>query len=335
MEINQNWGFAQVWNESLEQVLKKELKSRDYLWASELGKSPIDIWLKLKGLPYSNEPNARSLRKFEAGNFFEWVVSIVLKRAGILKESQRWSSHQYPGLLKVTGKVDFIAGGKVDVQLFEQEMHAIGLPEVFLGAGDRVIRYLAEKYPEGLEEMPLEIKSVSAFMFDAMQKNGRSSRNHRLQTFHYLISENRPKANLVYICRDDLRLMEFPILNPSPIENEYRQEIEKLSKYVLSDVEPPKEREILFDEDLGKFVKNWTIEYSNYLTKLYGYKEPIMYSEKVKPIVGRWNRVLARIKSAQKMTPKNQEAITEIEKACYNIGEITAKFSGDKVEEEE
>ena len=332
---NQNWGFAQVWNESLEQVLKKDLKPRTHLWASELGKSPIDIWLKLKAISYSNEPNARSLRKFEAGNFFEWVVSLILKRAGILKESQRWSSYQYPGLLEVTGKADFIAGGKIDLRMFEQEFLNLGLPDVFQKAGERVINYLLEKYPDGLEEMPLEIKSVSAFMFDAMQKTEKSSKNHRIQVFHYLKSENRPKANLVYICRDDLRLMEFPILNPGPVEEEYKQAIETLSKYALSDTEPPKEEEILFDSDFGKFVKNWNVEYSNYLTKLYGYKEPIMYSEKIKPIVGRWNRVLGRIKSAQKMTPKNQEVLTEIEKAGYNIGEITAKFAGDNSDDEE
>ena len=103
----------------------------------------------------------------------------------------------------------------------------------------------------------------------------------------------------------------------------------------MSDTEPPKEEEILFDSDFGKFVKNWNVEYSNYLTKLYGYKEPIMYSEKIKPIVGRWNRVLGRIKSAQKMTPKNQEVLTEIEKAGYSIGEITAKFAGDNSDDEE
>src|SRR5258708_20285530 len=102
-----HWGLATAWNASLIDTEERELKVRDNLWASELGKAPIDVWLKMHGTKPTNPPNARSLRKFEAGNVFEWIVSLILKRAGILRESQKWSSFQYPGLLKVTGKPHF------------------------------------------------------------------------------------------------------------------------------------------------------------------------------------------------------------------------------------
>ena len=223
------WTLSEVWNNSLEQVAARKPEAREHLWASELGKSPIDLYLKLRGTPISNEPNARSLRKFEAGNTFEWIVALILKRAGILIDGQKHLKHQYPGMLEVTGRVDFLAGGKPNLeqyQNFKAEIGTVNLPEGFLRAGEAITKYLAENYPDGLPETPLEIKSVSAFMFEAMQKNQRSLKGHRLQLFHYLKSEGSEAGNLIYICRDDLRLMEFTVLNPGPVEEEDRQAVE-------------------------------------------------------------------------------------------------------------
>ena len=51
---NNNWSFSQVWNKSLEEREERLLMPRDYLWASELGKSAIDVWLRLKGTKPTN-----------------------------------------------------------------------------------------------------------------------------------------------------------------------------------------------------------------------------------------------------------------------------------------
>jgi hypothetical protein len=320
------WGFSEVWNQSLLDATQRPMKQRNNLWASELGKAPIDLWLKMRGIEPTNPPNPRSMRKFEAGNVFEWIVSLILKRAGILKESQKWSSYQYPELLEVTGKADFIAGGKPDYEKWKNEMAQLDLPDVFLRAGDRIMKYFAENYPDGLTEMPLEIKSVSAFMFEALEKKKSSSKMHRLQTFHYLKSENRPIATIVYICRDDLRMMEFLVENPSETENEYREAIEKISKYHLSNEKPPLENPIEFSEDIGKFAKNFNVAYSGYLTMLYGFKDQAEFDAKYTPIVSRWNRVMARIKAGDNMTDKNKEVIKEIEDAGYNLKELINNF---------
>jgi hypothetical protein len=331
---NTNWGFSKIWNESLLEKQERPMKKRDNLWASELGKSPIDIWLKLRATPMTNPPNSRSLRKFEAGNVFEWIVSLILKRAGILKSSQHWSEFQYPGLLRVSGKADFIAGGKVDERMFHSELQGLELPDVFMRAGERIVNYLSETYPDGLDEMPLEIKSVSSFMFEAMERTQRASRIHRLQAFHYLKSENRPKANLVYICRDDLRMMEFPILNPSPVEDEYRAAIEGISKYHLDDVRPPLELPITFDEDIAKFAKNFNVAYSGYLTMLYGFKDQKEFDDIFQPKVASWNRVMARVKKGDKMTEKNKLVLEDIGKSGFDVEKITKSFVSSGEDEE-
>ena len=329
-----NWGFTEIWNKSLEEREDRPLKVRDNLWASELGKAPIDLWLKMRATPMTNPPNARSLRKFEAGNVFEWIVALILKRAGILSESQKWSSHKYDGLLQVTGKADFIAGGKVDIERFKSEMSNLDLPDVFFRAGDRIVKHLVETYPDGLAEMPLEIKSVSAFMFEALERKKSSSKIHRMQTFHYLKSENRPMANIVYICRDDMRMMEFPVLNPSEVENEYRSAIENISKYHLANEKPPLEKPIIFDADIGKFCKNFNVAYSGYLKLLYGFENQMEFDTKYTPIVSRWNRVAQRIKGGKDMTAKNEDVKNEIKEAGFNLDEILTHFVESETTEE-
>ena len=332
---NKNWGFANVWNMSLEQREERPLKVRNNIWASELGKSPIDTWLKMRATPFTNPPNARSLRKFEAGNVFEWIVSLILKRAGILKESQKWSSFQYEGLIAVTGKADFIAGGKVRDLGLDVDFNLMGLPDVFMRGAYKIVEYLAKEYPDGLMEMPLEIKSISSFMFEAMEKKGAGSKIHRLQAYHYLKSENLERANLVYICRDDLRMMEFPILLNSPIEQEYRSAVEVISKYHLSNTKPPLEKEIVWDDDIGKFAKNFNVAYSSYLTMLYGYKDQMEFDDKFVSIVSRWNRVMARAKNGDKLTPKNEIVLKEIKDAGFSVDELVPKFAVSKSDEEE
>ena len=325
--MNNNWGFAQIWNESLSDRESRPLVPRDNLWASELGKAPIDVWLKMKGVEPTNPPNARSLRKFEAGNVFEWIVSLILKRAGILQETQRWSSFQYPGLLKVTGKSDFVAGGMIDTERFEKEMQSLNLPSIFLKAGERIVKYLKDSYPDGLDSTVLEIKSTSSFMYDVMEKVGSAQKAHRIQTFHYLKSENRERANIIYISKDDLRMLEFPILSPSSVEEDYKKSIETISRYFLNNEKPPLEKTIIFDEDTGRFQKNFNVGYSGYLTMLYRFKDQKEFDDTYSTTVGRWNRVLTRIKNRDKLTNNNNSVIEEIKKQGFDIDKISEKFN--------
>ena len=314
-EPSATWKMASVWNAALEERHDRPMTPRAKLWASELGRPPVDLYLKLKGVAYTNPPNARALRKFEAGNVYEWIVSLALKRAGILKDAQKWSEFQYQGLLPVSGKADFIAGGVVDYEKateFIEFLKRAEIPDVFLRCFDRVILYLKETYPNGLEEMPLEVKSISAYAMDVLEKTQTTNPMHRRQTFHYLKAMNYKKANIIYICRDDLRMMEFAVLNPSHVEDEYKKSIEVISKYYYSEQQPPIEKLIIFDEEYGKFSKNLGVEWSPYLKMLYGFEEPRQYSEIYGKMAPNWNRVIRRVKDGKKITEKNELILKEI-----------------------
>ncbi len=333
MENNKlkEWGFAMAWNKALEQVEERPLKERDHLWASELGKAPVDLWLKLRATPLTNPPNARSLRKFEAGNVFEWIVSLVLKRAGILKEEQKWMAWQYPGLIQVTGKADFIAGGFAKKDDALEAISELGLPNVFIKGGAQILEYL-ESLGE-LEETPLEVKSVSSFMFESLEKNNSASKIHRLQLTHYLKAMGYSKGRIVYICRDDLRMMEF-VVSLETAEPEYKAFIEKMTEILKNPEMPPRETGIVFDPDLGKFAKNFNVAYSGYLTLLYGFKDQKEFDDIHTPIVARWNRVMARLKNGDKITAKNEEVFTEMRLAGYEPTTLVDMFVGSGVEEE-
>src|SRR3990167_9806570 len=77
IDLPKNWTFTDIWNKSILDRKERPTIARNRLWASELGKSHLDIYLKMQGEITTNPPNARSLRKFEAGNIWEWIVGLI------------------------------------------------------------------------------------------------------------------------------------------------------------------------------------------------------------------------------------------------------------------
>jgi len=307
------WSFSSIWNDSLENGKpERKLEPRDYVYASELGGAYIDRYYKMKGEAYTNPPNMRSLRKFEAGNIWEWIVQLILIRAGILIESQEHLDFQYPDLLKVSGRLDHLAGGKPDYDKALAELDNLELPEIISRASRNIIGYFKEKYPQGLETLILEVKSVSSFMFESYLKTGEANLGHKLQLFHYLKSKGLPEGHIVYICKDDCRMLEMGVFNPSPIEDIYKKDIETMTKYFKNNIEPPKEELLTFDENTLKFNYNWKVGYSVYLTKIYGFKEQMEYQDMFSPVASKFNRVFKRVVDDAKMTKLNLEVIKEI-----------------------
>ncbi len=331
-----SYAFAKVWNDALLQREERKYEPRSRIWASELGKARVDVFLAMNGEPPSNPPNPRSLRKFEAGNIWEWIISLILHRAGILEESQAYATFTYPGCLQVTGKCDFLCSGSPPLKFAEDEIATLALPEVFLRSGRAISKHLIERRAiEGSPARPLEIKSCSSFMFDARESRQNASRHHKLQLYHYLKGLNLPVGEIVYICRDDCRMMEYVVRNPSELEEDYFGEIKALTEAMARNERPPVENHVIWDFELGKFAANWKVAYSGYLTKLYGLRDQAAFDEMNKPVVARWNRVLGRMARKEKRTAKNELAIQEMVKAGYDPEKLATDFGGAPEESEE
>jgi len=336
-----NWSLAKIWNEAAIKE-NKPLKKRDYVYASEVGMPFYDRFLKMKAVPFTNPPNNRSLRKFLAGNIWEHTVKQILVAAGVYKrEEVKVDATPYEGLLSVHGRLDFIAGGTVDYNDAMEALGFINLPDYLFVVGEKIISALAGRE---LTKKILELKAVSTFAMDKVERVGAPMPNHSLQGFHYQHNGGIP-ADVAYICKDDCRMAQFSI-NAAEIEPMYREDLEKMTYYFTKNKKPPLDPLSKFDATLGKFSKNLGVEWSPYLSH-YGFETPENLRDAVK-FVDSWNRVLARLVQVElgqttatgkpiTITPKNKEVISDIENAGYRLESlIQCKIAvGGGVEEDE
>ena len=325
-----SWTFANVWNDSLIQK-ERAVEPRDYIWASELGGSYINRFYKMQGIKPTNPPNLRSMRKFQAGNIWEYVVYNVLKRAGLIISTQDKIRHQYEGLIMVSGKQDFIVGGTPNFDKAVEEIKDQDLPEMLYNSSMAIIEKLRGMNVVELEKYVLEIKSSAGNMYDMYERNGAASDNHQLQCFHYLIGGGFDEGRVVYINKDNCLLLEFPIYrNDTKLEQMYRNDIAQMTEYITSGAPPKKEDEVLFDPNTLTFKMNYKVEYSDYLTMIYGYERPELYRERWDKLVKSWNRVYKRCVNGDKMTKLNLEAIVEVKKVFSNFDELVSVGEGNK-----
>lgn len=322
---NLNWSFYQIWNKSLETRKERRVEPRAKIWASELGQSMVDRYLKMTGVKPSNPPNARSLRKFEAGNIWEWIVGLVLKRAGILLDDQGWVEYTYPDLLPVSGRLDYLAGGKPDWDRAKTEIFSFGFPDFIMRAANDILAHLQQKYPFGMKEIVLEIKTCSSRMFEKHERLGTADTHHILQAYHYIKCKNMPEAHVVYISKDDCRMLEVGVFQPSLLEEQYRSDIEAITGYFSRRERPPLLDPIVLDEETARFSANWKVMYSDYLTMLYGFKDQAEFEGKYRPLCAQWNRVVGRMIDKKNMTKMNLDVIKEIKKIFPRFEEVVAK----------
>lgn len=329
----EQWILANVWNKALDNAPPRVYEPRDRIWASELYNSNVDIYLKMKGEQPTNLPNDRSIRKFEAGHMHEWFVKLILARIGIFKSTQDRVIFEEEGLVNVSGKIDFLAGGmpehdtRVDEILGNME-----IPELYQRQAEGMINFFKSEYPDGLDEKIIEIKSASLFAFNKVEATGKPLTGHDLQAYHYARNAKKEVA-LVYICRDDLRMFEISIPQyDDQLEERYYDRIREITYYHKNDIMPALEPLIEYDVDTGRFSKNFRVEYSPFLTKLYGFESPGEYDEKFAKMVTSWNGVMKRLLAQKKMTPLNEEKLREIESYGFdldfiknNLNEILAK----------
>jgi len=322
--------LSEIWNRAIVSKEDRPLKERDYAWASELGAPLIDRYLKMTGAPQSNPPNERAKRKFAAGNFWEWIVWMVFNMAGVVisKQEEVWTKD---GDIWVKGKSDFLIGGTPDFERARKELEGYPMPDDIKWFFVNVIKDMEENFSDDIAVCIKEIKSVSSFMMEKVINSG-AIRTHQLQLLHYKMGLQLDRASLVYIGREDCQLREFDIEDPESLKKQYYAELKVLKGYLDSGEMPPREDLIVWD---NKFTKNFGVEYSGYLTKIYGYNEPQEYRDEVSSLIARWNRVLKRVKDGAKMTDKNKDVIDEMKNAGYDPVALVEKMEDNSPEEEE
>jgi hypothetical protein len=219
MENFSFFSFAQVWNKAFEMEEERILKARNYIYASDIGGSLYDKVQAMRGIKANTPPNGRSLRKFLIGKFMEEMFKLSLIQLGLYKETQERIEAELPNLLKVSGRLDFIVGGKPNFEKYEHVVKALdilgfesGLKQFF----NNLVK-LFKGWFLGLQnsefEMPNEIwelKTCSSMIFDLVKRNGKAMPQHENQIYHYVF--NHPtirNGRVIYLCKDDGNMQEF------------------------------------------------------------------------------------------------------------------------------
>lgn len=309
--IGLDWNFAGIWEEAFSSIPQRPMTARNYIYASELGGSFHDRYLKMNAHPYSNPYNFRSQGKMMAGSFFEAVVKTILIGTGIYKREQLKGKIELPNCLPVSGKLDFIAGGNIDWD--EAKARAEKVKEFFSFCfadlspftnhmTDKILVHFKHLFSyTPLMEKILEVKSLSGFIFQLVKKGNKPRRGHPLQGLHYLLANKElQKGLLTYINREDVMIHEFDIAREKALLKEYKEDVATMTAYYNDGVMgymkhiPPTDPQVLFEEASYKFVKNNKVEYSPYLTMSYSYKNIDHFKEVWDKKITKWNNSFRR-----------------------------------------
>lgn len=312
--MKQKLKLDKIWNEVAYKD-NKPLVKRDYCYASEIGGSMYDRILKMKAVQYTNPPNTRSLRKFLAGNIWEYVVKQVLLTSGVFRREEiKCDSTPYDGLLGVHGRFDFHVGGGMDIDEALYNLNMMDAPEYLYIVGEKIIRSLENVE---FEHSLFELKSCSSFAMDKLERTNAPLYNNESQAYYYKRTA-KIDTQLCYICKDDNRMKQFEI---GDCEQRLKNDLEQITYFFINDITPPLEPVVKWSEADAKFEKNFNVEYSPYLEH-YGFKTPEEYRDSV-TFVTSWNRVIDRyymaeigIKTANgqpvKITDKNKQVKAQI-----------------------
>ena len=290
-KVGENWSVAGIWNSELTLGRdERELKQRQHIWASELGKDYWERYQKMNAIKPDFGFEERILRKFEAGNFFERLIGFVLMSSGLLKFDNKW--YQIPAdeeHLAVSVKPDFIAGGKPDWEEVKSNLTTNLLFQIMPNLArisKKLVEHLSEKYPEGLKDLVYEIKSINSLVFWAKKDHLQEAYpHHQLQLFAEMKASGLPEGRILYISKDDLTVAEFTQLLSSERLNEmYEKDTKEMAVFIRTKTEPPKPESIIFDprKNLrfqylkekrvikGCYVSNWEVGWSNYISQITG-----------------------------------------------------------------
>ncbi len=299
-----------------------------------------DRFCKMNEVPYTNPPNNRSLRKFLAGNIWEYTTKQILIACGVYRQEEiKIDAAPYSDCLEVHGRCDFISGGYVDEETAVRHVSELNLPDFLVTVAHKIIDAYSGKT---LIEKILELKAVSTFAMDKVERSNGAMPNHTLQGYHYQ-KNGGIQAAIAYICKDDCRMAQFDV-KADTAEPIYRKDLEQITYYYNKNVKPPLDPLAKFDETLGRFSKNLAVEYSPYLSH-YGFNNPDEYRESV-GYIDKWNRALNRFVLCETgvktptgkpmiLSPKNKEVRAEIEHAGYDFDSLLeCKIRLGAVEEE-
>ncbi len=301
-----------IWNEVLiSSQIQRELKPRDYIYASEIGKNYWERYQKMNAVPCTDIIEDRVLRKFAAGYIFEELVGRFLSQMGLLKSSQeKVEIPECDEHLRVSGRLDYVAGvddwdeamRKSEEQFGEADPDELNISQKI---GKNILEQLRKDCPEGFANTPLEIKSINSNVFWSKKEYlDEAYPWHVFQLYTYLKAKNLPEGSIIYISKDDMTIKEMRVrLDDSKIALAWTEDLIKMSEFHRKNQEPERPLNLVFDYRkkikfqknkvghviIGKYEPNWEIKWSSYLKLLTGFNNTDDWENSLKPEMKKLN----------------------------------------------
>lgn len=294
MKINNDWSIENIWNNLVTEV--RTIEPRNYIRASELGRPFLDRYLAMKGVKPTNKFSPRILRVFDAGNIFETEVMLrMFKLLGIFINTYKEIYIKRGSYLPVIGHHDPKVGGKINRTQALININNDSISPWLKLRATALLEALIKEYPMGMRVLTTEIKTVNSRAFFAPKNADKETGFfkgypwHKLQLWTYLQTGDND-GRLFYISKDDLTLKETNLRkDDKEVEELWRQDVGKMSRYYLKNIEPPPEKNIIFNEDKREYQLNFKISWSSYFTKLTGFTVVEDWEKKMYPQLKKMN----------------------------------------------
>jgi len=263
-EIN----FVDIWNEAMVGK-ERPIVERNYIYASELGQDFSKRWCSMKGLTPTNPFDARTKRKFMAGEIFEDIIVDVFVKAGIFEKSQEDAKVEF----FPAGETYLGVHGRPDAMTLEVKdwdaliKHAETSEDIEDGLREttlNLLKYLKKSFPEGMPKAIFEIKTVHSDTFwKYLDQLKRGYHHHRMQLGAYLKHFGIDRGYIIYVSKDDLAIEQATVLL-SEINQDIVDDVITMSGLLVKDVMPPAPPLIKWDDVKQKYAENWDITRSTY-----------------------------------------------------------------------
>ena len=216
---------------------ERELKARDYVYASEIGGSLLDTYLSMMGVEPTNPPDERALRTMNMGHIFEdYVSSLFPAELKVEKEVSVEYTENGDLYVPVHGRIDFLINDEI-----------------------------------------VELKTVHSQSFWRSTKahgNFVAYPHHILQLYTYAKARGTNTGHLVYVSKDDMSIeqLTYTFQPGDEIDKQWQDWMGAITTAIRTKTEPKMEDKIVMEN--GKWKANWHITRSRYFTKLTGLTDP-------------------------------------------------------------
>ena len=268
--MESNWSLSYLLQDLIGTRANPVGEVRNEIWASDLGGLMLDRYLDMKGTPYSDLPDGKSLANFFLGEQIETGLKNMLETIGVAYTDNERKVYFEKDYLGVVAKPDLIVEISDWEEIRKKHVEQVEKAKLLepkyrdrelhkLEKQFEVLKKFKSRFPDGLKKTIFEIKSANTRSFK-MKKTEGAAINHKLQLLTYLKAYSVYEGHIIYINKEYGDMQEFIVrVDDVELNKIWDEDVSKISKYIKEDVRPP----LVFD------AKDWRYKYSKYFTMLY------------------------------------------------------------------